>query len=204
MTEENAKLLPSEEMEVEEMTPIRCEECGRTGEMRLSPHASGAKGFLLAGIVTCLEDGHQWPIKIRNDVVVETKEMMPVHESDSLIAEVPEGLIQDVEEAERAHFGQCYKASVVMCRRALQLALVEKGISDKPFSIMLREAEQCGILTGRNVGLAETIKDLGDAGAHRREEITAQDANLMIYASVRLLNEMFAPASQSERDSNEP
>jgi len=120
--------------------------------------------------------------------------MMPISESTNLLPGVPLGIQQDVQEAERCHFAQCYKASVVMCRRALQLGLIEKGISDTRLKTMIQNASDKGILTGRNVALAESIKDFGDGGAHRPENITAQDANLTIYACVGLLNEMFKPA----------
>jgi len=95
---------------------------------------------------------------------------MPVSESTNLTSAVPEGLKQDIEEAESDHFAQSYKSSVVMCRRAIQLGLQEAphGINDGPFSRMLQEArtKTPPVLTTRTDSLVEAIKDYGDGGAH--------------------------------------
>jgi hypothetical protein len=147
----------------------------------------------LRGIVTCLKDGHEWPVTLRNNVIIATADALPVSESKNLIGDVPRGLVQDVEEAERAHYAHCFKAAVVMGRRAAQLALVEKGITDGPFQRMIDDAVTATppILSVRAMTLADGIKDYGDGGAHRVEEITASDARHVIYSTVKILNELF-------------
>ena len=126
----------------------------------------------------------------------------PKHRADdarlraaSLGQNVPAGLIQDIEEAERAHFAQVYKASAVMCRRAIQLGLAAPphNITDGPFSKMLAEArtKTPPPLLHRGFVLAEVVKDYGDAGAHRTEDISALDARTAIFSAAKVLNELF-------------
>jgi len=132
-----------------------------------------------------------------DDVVQSTEQMMPILESASLSQSVLAGIVQDIQEAERAHFAQLYKASVVMCRRAIQLGLgaPPHNITDGPFSRMLTDAQAKtpSSLSSRGFVLAEAVKDYGDAGAHRIEEISASDARTAIFSAVKVLNELFPP-----------
>lgn len=147
----------------------------------------------LEGIIICLDDGQRRPIKLVNNMIDETGPTMPVNESSNLIEAVPDGIKQDIEEAERDHFSQSYKSSVIMCRRAMQLGLVDKGISDGPLTRMLDKAKSDGVLNSdRAYAMAQGIKDFGDAGAHRTEILTDSQVRTVIYASVNLLNDIYA------------
>ncbi len=179
------------------MPLVECDECGQHAEIGLHhPVRSNTKRFLeLRGIVTC-DDGHKWPVAIKtNDVIVATDSIMPVVASADLNTGVPLGLRQDIEEAEHAHFAQVYKASVVMCRRAIQLGFTEPphNIADGPFSTMLKQAQTKSPppLSPRGFILTEGVKDYGDVGAHRKEEISALDARTVISHAVTVLNELF-------------
>ena len=151
-------------------------------------------GAELQGVLICLADNsHIWPITVRNDQIRSTEGTLPVSEARSLSPNVPVGLIQDLEEAERAHFARSYKASVVICRRAFQLGLVERGISDGPLGAMLSKARSASpsLFSDRVSHFAEAIKDFGDAGAHRREDIHPKDAANVIRLTAQALNELF-------------
>ena len=104
------------------------------------------------------------------------------------------GIKQDIEEAERTHFSQSYKSSVVMCRRALQLDLEDKGgpagTTLGPLLNWEREQDP-RLLTERTDAQAQEIKDYGDGGAHRKEEIEPREAELMIFVTVQVLNELY-------------
>ncbi len=39
--------------------------------------------------------------------------------------------------------------------------------------------------------LATSIKGFGDIGVHRKEKLEPQEVNMVIYATVRMLNELF-------------
>jgi hypothetical protein len=71
--------------------------------------------------------GHRWPVTIKTDNVLQsTDPNLPVSESINLSPRVPPALIQDVEDSEEAHFAGVYRASVVICRCALQLSFQEE------------------------------------------------------------------------------
>ena len=151
-------------------------------------------GMQLEGILTCLKDGHKMPIRMRENVVTDIQAYLPVSESAKIIAQVPAGIVQDVQEAERAHLAVSYKACVVMCRRAMQLSLIERHISDMPLGRMIEEAKKREIIKSDRLYMqAMGIKDYGDAGAHRTEELDSQTAALVVYVTVQLLNEVFQP-----------
>ena len=114
---------------------------------------------------------------------------LPVAQSDNLKGSVPGDLRDDVKEAERAHYHECYKACVTMCRRALQLALTDKGIPDGPLGAMLKQASN--LLQPDTHTLVSTIKGFGDIGAHRRDQLEPEEVRMVIYAAVRMLNELF-------------
>lgn len=118
---------------------------------------------------------------------------LPSEESKKLLPSVPDGIKEDIQEAERAHCAQCYNATVAMCRRALQLSLVEKRIADAKLSGMMREALDKKLMGQDTYNLATSIKGYGDIGVHRREQLEPKEVGLVIYMTVRILNEFFAP-----------
>ena len=191
-------LPPNDEQEVRDVPRIKCDKCGRSAELRLTTSQSwpGAPELELRGVVTCSGDGHQWPLAIRTDnLILSTEQMMPVLESGSLGQSVPPGIVQDIKEAERAHFAQLYKASVVMCRRACQLGLAEPphSIPDGPFSKMIAEAQARTPppLSPRGFIHLEGVKEYGDVGAHKVEDVAAGHARTTISSAVAVLNELF-------------
>ena len=194
---EDAKLPVNQNGEAE-MVAVACVECGQTADLGLmrKQRTQSSRDLELRGTITCSGDQHEWPIAIKTDNVIQsTEQAMPVLESATLDTNVPEGLRQDIKEAESAHFARVYKASAVMCRRAVQLGLAETPheIADGPFTKMIEEAEgrEPKLLSPIGFTNLRAVKDYGDIGAHRIEEITAPDARTAIFSAVRVLNELF-------------
>jgi hypothetical protein len=182
-----------------------CRECENSGRdargryvgpsplIELALRRDGSQGGVeLRGVVTCLHDKHRWPVLIKDNVVVETRLTLPAAHSKRLF-NVPDGIVQDIEEAELAHFNQCYKASVVMCRRALQLALEKRlGLGENkqtlgPLLDMVRKGNNT-ILDSRHMALAERIKEYGDSGAHRVGDFTSDTVGVIVHDTVEVLN----------------
>ena len=145
----------------------------------------------LEGVVTCLHDNHRRPIKLRNSAIDATAPALPVNESAKLVTAIPPGIRQDIAEAERAHLAQCYRASVVMCRRALQRSLIEKEVADDALGRMLPIAKGKVIKTDRGYALAEGIKSFGDGGAHDSEQFSPDTVAMVITTTVQVANEIF-------------
>jgi len=143
------------------------------------------------GILQCLGCGHELPITINRGCIEKLDVSLPGTQSDNLGPSVPFDIKEDILEAERANYSQCYKACVTMCRRALQLGLIDKGIPDGPLGAMLKEAFDNKLLSQDIYNLSTSIKGYGDIGAHRREDLEPQEVNMVIYATVRMLNELF-------------
>ena len=217
MTEAEAvdRLAETDEVEVEQMAILRCPECDRwnsldNGEQReinyqdagfrhdpriqvsVGRPDSGTSGVLhieAVGIVTCLKDNHRMPFHLLHGdpatparLLENSADLVPRFEA------VFPGLKQDIEEAETCHAAQSYKGAVVLCRRAMQRGIIECGIADAPLTNMLAKIKQH--LSPATYALAESVKDLGDQGAHRREEIKEPESATMVWAAVRVLNEL--------------
>jgi hypothetical protein len=146
----------------------------------------------MQGIITCLNCNHEWPISIDNGHIKELGVALPISQSGKLSSGVYPDVKEDVKEAERCHYHRCYKACVTMCRRALQLSLIDKGMKDERLGKMLKDAHTVKkLLTDDTYTQAKSIKHFGDIGAHREETIEPEVARLVIFVTVQMLNEIF-------------
>ena len=165
--------------------------CGCTTTMHYNLQQElPSKPFSIRGILKCGECGHERPLLMDGESITEISAELPGQQSNNLNSKIAQDIKEDVEEAERALFNQCYKASVTMCRRALQLSLIDKGIEDKRLTDMINEAKTKGMFTNETLAIANFVKGFGDMGAHRRELITPDDVKMTIYTTVKILNEL--------------
>jgi len=147
----------------------------------------------LRGIVTCLICNHEWPITIMNSVIHKVDTGLPGVQSTKLSQIVPPDIKEDIKEAERANYSQCFRAAAAMCRRAIQMALIDKGIADKQLGNMLNEAYKLKhLLTERTYSLAINIKGYGDIAVHHAEQLEHEDVNIAIKFAVDMLNEIYS------------
>jgi len=147
--------------------------------------------YEIRGVIRCLIDQHERPIVINKNYLHQLDESLPGEQSSRLLPSVPDDIKDDIREAERANYAQCYKACVAMCRRALQLSLIEKGIADKNLSAMLQEAKERNLLNQDTFVFATTLKIYGDKGVHKNEKLEPEKVKLAIYVAVQMLNELF-------------
>ncbi len=173
-----------------EMADLVCPECTRTGkrnEIRLE--CSG--NVEVRGIIKCIVDDHEFPFSMRRNFLQQLDTKLPGAQSDSLNTLVPDDIIDDIKEAERANYAQCYKAAAAMCRRAIQLSLIEKQIADQGLGSMIEKAHKKNLLTTETYGIAKSLKLYGDIGVHRKEQLEPKRVELGIYIAVEMLNELF-------------
>lgn len=172
------------------MASIKCPVChGKSRDSAISVECNPQAQ--MRGIIKCLACEHEWPITIESSFITKIDVSLPGAQSDKLGDLVPTDLKDDVKEAERANYSQCHKACVAMCRRALQLGLIEKGIPDGGLGGMIESAKTQKLIEQKIFDLAMSIKGFGDIGVHRKVELESQEVNLVIYATVRMLNELF-------------
>jgi len=55
----------------------------------------------------------------------------------------------------------------------------------------LESAKTQKLIEQKIFDLAMSIKGFGDIGVHRKEELEPQEVNMVIHATVRMLNELF-------------
>jgi len=176
--------------EQKEMAHIICPNCHgkkRVDTISVECHPQAK----MWGIIQCTACGHELPITMDMGYIQKLDIALPGVQSDRLNSSVPSDIKEDTQEAERANYGQCHKACVTMCRRALQLGLIDRRIGDGPLGGMLNQALSSNVLKQEIYNLATSIKGYGDIGAHRREQLEPQEVNMVIYATVRMLNELF-------------
>jgi hypothetical protein len=173
------------------MTELLCPKCSKTGNASLIRIDSYGE-IIVRGIIQCEKCQHEFPFTMFKNCIQKLDTSLPGEQSHLLNPQVPLGIKDDVREAERASFAQCYNASVAMCRRALQLSLVDKGIKDNPLSAMLDEAKVHSVLKDDNhIAQAKLIKHFGDIGVHKREDLDSLDVSMAIRVTVQLLNDIF-------------
>ena len=124
-----------------EMQTIHCPKCGYPIEISLQRHG-GYPGIRLDGTLTCLRDNFRWPIRIQDDTI-RFLGMGNVEPRTAALDEssTPIGLRDDLQEAERALEAECYKASAMMSRRVIQLALEDKGAKGRTLGPVLDHAD---------------------------------------------------------------
>ena len=172
------------------MTLIICPQCKSKGK-HAAHNIDCTDGIEVRGIIKCLQCFHERPFVMRGPYIQEIGISMPGEQSDKLDSKVPSKFHEDIKEAERAHFAQCYRASAAMCRRGIQLALIDKGIPDQALGKMIENAKH--LFKDENTyNVTRSIKGYGDIAVHRNEKIEEKDAEIMIYAAVRVLNELFS------------
>jgi len=173
-----------------EMTELICPKCHKEGKGQ-GIRLECVGNIKVKGIIRCLQCQHERPFTMVSGYISALDIALPGAQSDRLDQLVPTDIKEDIREAERANYAQCYKSCVAMCRRALQLGLIDKKITDQPLSKMLSEAKDIELLTKDTYNLATSIKGYGDIGMHRKDILDPMDVNMVIHATVRMLNELF-------------
>lgn len=111
-------------------------------------------------------------------------EIFPESNVELSLANAPPDVQEDAKEALKVYKAEAWKSTVVMCRRALQAACVEKGADKKKtLEKQIDELQTKGLLTVQLRDWAHQIRYFGNFGAHPDENIgdaTKADAEQMI------------------------
>ena len=109
----------------------------------------------------------------------------PVGEAnDSVPDAVPEAIAKDFGEALRCFHSQSYKATVTMCRRALQASCKDLQAKGDTLILQIDHLAKSGKITEPLKDMAHQIRKIGNVGAHPDndglEDVVEQDANEII------------------------
>ena len=118
-------------------------------------------------------------------------------------APVPNEIREDFREAGMCLGAACYKASLVMSRRALQRCLKEQGCTQNKLVDAINYALENAILRPAFHPLAEEVREYGNLGAHPDDDQltnATQDNAQQVLEFVRLLIHEFyeVPASAAQ------
>jgi Domain of unknown function (DUF4145) len=126
--------------------------------------------------------------------------------NDSVAPEVPKLIGDDFREALRCEWVQAYKASVTMCRRALQASCVELKAKDGKLQDQIDELAAKGAITQSLKEMAHEVRLTGNDGAHPGKDglndVSPNDARDMIEFTREFFHHVFVvPARLKARQS---
>ena len=118
---------------------------------------------------------------------------------------IPESVLKDFEDASHCVDYGIPRAAAVICRSAVQGALLEKGVPDKAPQDMVNKARNEGILSETVMHLCRAAVFLGGKGGHPQiawtDEIGHQEAQQALLVTQRVLMELFPPPLDGIDDS---
>nr|WP_020936648.1 DUF4145 domain-containing protein [Saccharolobus solfataricus]CDF66450.1 hypothetical protein [Saccharolobus solfataricus P2] len=125
-------------------------------------------------------------------------------EAENLPGNIPSDIADNYFEAVRGFNANAYRASVVMARRTLELALLRKGLIKEKEAIASfiqgekekKKSSEQRVLSDKVFDLLNAIRVFGNYGAHVSDDmlndITEEDAILTIVISKKALSELFS------------
>lgn len=103
----------------------------------------------------------------------------------SVPSSVPENVAKDFEEALKCFDIGAYKASAVMCRRALQSSVIEKGATRNRLVEQIDELFERRIITEEIKNLSHKVRSISNTGAHPNDDglssITSEEVESLIH-----------------------
>jgi hypothetical protein len=107
-------------------------------------------------------------------------------------------LMRSFKEALGCYLQGYYSASVVMSRRLLEQALINKGASSKKHICdMMKELSSVGIIDKRLSDLADEIKSFGNSGAHvKGKDVDKSDALVALEFTDHLVTWLFGKVKE--------
>lgn len=164
------------------MPPIKCPGCGFKTQVI-------TRNYM--GTCQCEGCGKILGIKISEDIV---QEVFVVEYFATLPDAVPEDVKDDFKEAITCFNAQAYKATVVMCRRAIETLADLKGARGSNLYHKLHDLQGRGLLEFPTYNLATGIRQFGSYGAHPQQDLLKDVdrglADLVLRIGERLIKEL--------------
>lgn len=112
-------------------------------------------------------------------------------------AEIPPPIRENLIEAKQCNAVSAFRATVVMCRRAIQMACVDRGANrNDSLVVQIKSLKQNGVITNELHEWATVVRWVGNDGAHPGGvEPDAEDASAMLDLAEQFLHVLYvAPA----------
>lgn len=115
--------------------------------------------------------------------------------NDNVAGEVPKEIAEDFQEALRSQWGNNFKSTVVMCRRAIQSSAIDLKANDAPLVHQIEDLFKKGKITEPLKDFAHAVRLTGNDGAHPDKDglkdVTAKDADDIIAFTREFLHHVY-------------
>ena len=119
------------------------------------------------------------------------------------LSSIEESSKEDIIEAFNDYLNECYKSSIIMCRRVIQNELMKRGISSKrkngnfkTIAEMIDEAKSRNIVDGKQHHNITSVRKLAGWSAHPQDDglddITKEDARKSLNATIQFLASLYS------------
>lgn len=127
--------------------------------------------------------------------------------NDTVDPNVPPVIAEDLREALRCRWVNAYKATVVMCRRAIQATCIENKLADAKLQLQIDEMASKGLITEPLKQWAHEVRLGGNDGAHPDKDglkdVSEQDADEIIQFTREFLHHIYVmPAALAARQAS--
>lgn len=150
-------------------------------------------------LVNCVKNSH---------ANFQLKKIFPYPLPSKTDERIPEKIKNDIDEAKLCFSVRAFNGSASMSRRALQRACKEKGATKRDLIDQIEELAIGGVITTDLKELAQTVRLVGNDGAHPNDiDVEEQDAKEILELAEQFMEVIFvAPARVKEikekRDKN--
>jgi hypothetical protein len=151
----------------EDMVPnVQCLTCGQNIALEVYSYHN------YQGPVICPSCRSSQQVVIAEGMLKAANRALNIFDTVGDIVEIqwPAPVFADLVEAASAFNVNAYKACVVMCRRALQGILLERGVEDGSLANMIAAAKGTPGLPADLYESASAVRVFGNSGAHPRDE----------------------------------
>jgi hypothetical protein len=118
----------------------------------------------------------------------------------SLVEIVPSAILSEFKEATRCFSVEAFTASVVMVRRVLEGVCDDLGVASRTLADSLQNAQKKGLIDGRLGDWAQTLRIIGNDGAHfTGRAVDKHDAEESLALCEEVLRYMYATPARVSR-----
>jgi hypothetical protein len=144
------------------------------------------------GPLHCVNCGASLYIRTKGNIVQEVRLAIYSH---ALPSSIPQEVSNDYDEAIRCFNSKAYKATVVMCRRSLEITADLKQANGSNLAQKLEDLKKNGLLDDATYSTASGIRLFGNYGAHPKDDLLKTvrefEAELVIKITGRVLSEIW-------------
>ena len=189
--ERSTTLLPPQEEGVAEMQNIGCDWCDRSRRIDLPWNVSYSKrpGDIVRGVFICAECSKRSPFELKEDTVTfrpGNQWITPLDET------VPPSVQERYAEAELCMYAAAYRASAVMGRSAVELALVNVGVTKGTLENKIDNALSQGIIGQEQNSLAHGSRLIGNDAVHIGASVSPGEVPAVLSTAANIINHVFS------------